>query len=525
MNEKVLSTMDSKQLIDFHTYQHALAKSYGINEKLIEDHSNVVKSLEQLNLAHHVLDDLDKETIKKLPSNYKTVKSEIPLSFPLEVIKVDNGEGEEGNWYIEGYISTDDPDLENDIITIEAMKDALKNLDDNKTILYMHDTSYPIGSIVDKKVDKEGLWVKVLISKTVPEIWQKIKEGVLNKFSIRARVLEFTEKFDSTINKVLRVITKMYIIEASLVSVGANPKARSLKWYVSKALEIHENTAVTQDLILKVFGGSLPDKAEINEFLEVQKELNKEAEVMTKSGTLIENEEVNKSVDAEGTPPVENQVDESKAEEVTKSAEIETGEEKSAGNPSNEPEGEEVKKEMDAEMQSAENPEINQTKEELDASKSLEDKIIDILSSEGFIGALVDRITYLPGFAESLAQKVFEAMLSSEAAKSLDNKTVVDKDEVSKSIEGSAEKDAAETKQEKEEITKSETPDEGDIAKSTPEANVATEEEIRKGLILDKTVVKVDTPKTVQEIIKSDEFKGIDPETKLRLLLEAQAKK
>ncbi|MEK7745872.1 MAG: HK97 family phage prohead protease, partial [Elusimicrobiota bacterium] len=84
--------------------------------------------------------------------------------------------------------------------------------------------------------DRNGLLIDALISKTEPEIIQKIKEGVLNKFSIRGQVLERERKFMPELNRTVNVIKKMTLVEVSLVSVPANPEARAVGWYVSKAL-------------------------------------------------------------------------------------------------------------------------------------------------------------------------------------------------------------------------------------------------------------------------------------------------
>ena len=85
--------------------------------------------------------------------------------------------------------------------------------------------------------DKHGLLVDVLVSKTEPEVIQKIKEGVLNKFSIRGQVLERERKYMPEIERTVNVIKRMLLVEVSLVSVPANPEARAIGWYVTKALE------------------------------------------------------------------------------------------------------------------------------------------------------------------------------------------------------------------------------------------------------------------------------------------------
>ena len=152
----------------------------------------------------------------------------------------ENEEVKEERWFVEGNVATDDLDLHDDIITEEALIGAAENLIENSTVLYNHDDNVTIGKIESSEVKDGGLWVKILISKTVPEIWEQIKEGVLNKFSIRGRILDAVKQMDEEVGKVVRVINSMYLVECSLVSVPANPRARAMAWYVEKALNKFE---------------------------------------------------------------------------------------------------------------------------------------------------------------------------------------------------------------------------------------------------------------------------------------------
>lgn len=94
-----------------------------------------------------------------------------------------------------GYAATTDFDLQGDIITEEALQASSLDLLKNSTVLLNHDLKLPIGKVTKVEFDKHGLLVDVLVSKTEPEVIQKIKEGVLNKFSIRGQVLEREREF------------------------------------------------------------------------------------------------------------------------------------------------------------------------------------------------------------------------------------------------------------------------------------------------------------------------------------------
>lgn len=161
----------------------------------------------------------------------------IPFEYPFEIMKTyeDNEK-----WYIEGYAGSTELDLTGDIITEEAFKEAEEDLLNNSTVLYNHDPEQPIGKVDDVKATKDGLWVKILISKTAQDIWQKVKEGVINKFSIRGRVLNAVKRFIKDVGKVVNIINELYLIEASLVALPANPEAKALRWYITKSLQQFE---------------------------------------------------------------------------------------------------------------------------------------------------------------------------------------------------------------------------------------------------------------------------------------------
>lgn len=166
------------------------------------------------------------------------LKASIPFESQINITKT---YVDDEKWYIEGYAGSTELDLVGDIITEEAFKIAENDLVGNSTVLYNHDPEQPIGKIEEVKATPEGLWIKALISQTVPDIWQKVKEGVLNKFSIRGKVVDAVKKFIKDIGKVVNVINEIYLIEASLVALPANPAAKALNWYISKSLTEFES--------------------------------------------------------------------------------------------------------------------------------------------------------------------------------------------------------------------------------------------------------------------------------------------
>jgi len=157
----------------------------------------------------------------------------VPFTFPLEIYK----QGDEaGEFHIVGYAATTDFDRQGDILTGEALKAAAADLLKNSTVLLNHDLKLPIGRVTSVKFDKRGILIDALISATEPEVIQKIKEGVLNKFSIRGQVLERERKWLKEEERVVNVIKRVTLSEVSIVSVPANPEAKAVGWYISKAL-------------------------------------------------------------------------------------------------------------------------------------------------------------------------------------------------------------------------------------------------------------------------------------------------
>jgi HK97 family phage prohead protease len=173
---------------------------------------------------------------------------DIPFDFQIEVYKsyVEEDTAEE-KWFVEGYASTSDVDLVDDIISPLALQNAADDLLNNSTVLFNHNVDQAIGKVVQSEAKDGKLKIKALISQTVPTYWKQIQEGVLNKFSIRGQVIEAIREVSSTLGRAVRVIQAMKLLEVSLVNLPANPEARVVSWYVSKSLNDYE-----------IKGGQLP---------------------------------------------------------------------------------------------------------------------------------------------------------------------------------------------------------------------------------------------------------------------------
>jgi len=180
---------------------------------------------------------------KALESEYDVIVSEdntdVPFDAPFSISKywaedskADDEEPEE-KWYIEGRAVIDKMDYQSDVVSPIAMKHALPDLEINSTVLYNHHLDEEVGKIIAYKFDGEAIYIKVLVTKTRPDIWQKIKEGVLRKFSIRGRVISFDIRYVPQLDTIIRYIKAMHINEISVVTVSGQAEV-DFKWYVEK---------------------------------------------------------------------------------------------------------------------------------------------------------------------------------------------------------------------------------------------------------------------------------------------------
>ena len=139
---------------------------------------------------------------------------------------------------IKGHASTNDKDRADDIITMDALIKAKGDLlkQGSRTIFFNHDRSKPIGKVISTHVDDIGLLVKIVLSKEENEIWNKVKEGIINKFSIKGRAADSEEVIGLNNKKILQ-LNNLELFEVSLVSVPANVEAKTISWYIMKSLK------------------------------------------------------------------------------------------------------------------------------------------------------------------------------------------------------------------------------------------------------------------------------------------------
>ena len=158
---------------------------------------------------------------------------------------IEKSSDDTGRRIIRGYASVSDVlDRQNEIITREALVKAKDDLLKNPTIFYEHKhDQLPVGKTIATEVDDRGLLITVEFTKAefASDLWNLIKEGIINRFSIGGRVLEAQEKRDKEGN-LFNEIQELELFETSIVGLPANPEARFE--LVSKSF----NKAITEEM-------------------------------------------------------------------------------------------------------------------------------------------------------------------------------------------------------------------------------------------------------------------------------------
>jgi HK97 family phage prohead protease len=126
--------------------------------------------------------------------------------------------------YLEGYAAVyGNVDSYKDIIQVGAF-DAFLATEDVKRVKFClnHNLNDVIGVVEELKSDERGLYFRAKLSNTTlgKDVAELIQDGALSEFSIGYKTEDSIYKDDG-----VRVLTKLYLYEFSVVSRAANPKA------------------------------------------------------------------------------------------------------------------------------------------------------------------------------------------------------------------------------------------------------------------------------------------------------------
>lgn len=151
---------------------------------------------------------------------------------------------DEGTFIVEGFASTSDIDTQYSIIKQAALDEGALSLTKYNTLLFNHDMDRPIGKILVAESRPNKLYVKCSVSKAEQDIRTKIQDGTLSKFSIMGEILD--HDYEDIEGEQILIIKSMRLFEVSLVSVPANPEAKTLNWYIEKSMNFGKS-ALSQD--------------------------------------------------------------------------------------------------------------------------------------------------------------------------------------------------------------------------------------------------------------------------------------
>lgn len=140
------------------------------------------------------------------------------LSFFAPFVKVDPDQR-----LVWGYASTPTKDLQDERVSLAAVKNALPDYMEWANIREMHQLS-AVGKTQQASVDDKGLFIRGKI--VDDKAWNKVKEGVYQGFSIGGDIIK----------KVGNEIQEVRLTEISIVDRPANPECKLDGWKVSKAL-------------------------------------------------------------------------------------------------------------------------------------------------------------------------------------------------------------------------------------------------------------------------------------------------
>lgn len=150
--------------------------------------------------------------------------------------KITKATDDDKKFYVEGYASHGDADSEGDEISPAAMKQLAELLKTGGAdgagvvLLHNHDADQECGRVVDAiyEEDENRVWVKAFV--TNEEIQQKVRDTVINAFSIHAwpnewRIIDSSTEYRWIIEGWERVV------ELTVTAMPMNDKAVMTDWY------------------------------------------------------------------------------------------------------------------------------------------------------------------------------------------------------------------------------------------------------------------------------------------------------
>ena len=154
----------------------------------------------------------------------------------LVILKAGNNEP----LVIAGYASVDVVDKQNDLITLDALKEASDKFmkGDYKNVMITH-SNVQVGEVIDNwtdskgnvlktQVDDTGLFVVIKLREDIEkarEVGREIRRGNLRSFSIGGQALHKSNRYDPDVGT-YKEIDKLELHEVTICEEGINPEAK-----------------------------------------------------------------------------------------------------------------------------------------------------------------------------------------------------------------------------------------------------------------------------------------------------------
>ena len=177
----------------------------------------------------------------------------------FNLIEIKSDDGKEKTFFIEGHISTIDPDSANDIVTEQGQDNLVTEISSKDITMDLDHESFrnsdgsipdrdlnkiPVAKIVESKRTAIGTYVKAMLNKDHPQfknILSSIKNGFLHSFSIAYHVKDFVKKVMN--GEQFRLLNKLELRNVGITGNPVNSNATfsiSLKSHIKKMEETNK---------------------------------------------------------------------------------------------------------------------------------------------------------------------------------------------------------------------------------------------------------------------------------------------
>lgn len=135
-------------------------------------------------------------------------------------------------WFIDGCAASTTLNRNDHQIEAEALERATNLLPAGTIVLLNHDYDAPIGWVRAAEYRDGKLYVAIEISPLVPRTWKRIKARLFQGLSLGFIPVIWEHDYDIETATDYRRITRLEIVEVSVVTVPADPNGRIREWHL-----------------------------------------------------------------------------------------------------------------------------------------------------------------------------------------------------------------------------------------------------------------------------------------------------